>query len=127
MKLVLQRIHFKNCNWIFMIRDVTLGNTSCNLSHNLSRGLHLFHTRNFYWLSNRNIARQFAEGMLHCAMARKCNAALRQSLRKSEPDSTSCNASCNKNVVARLYDYEACYTLHLRLQLVSQQNCETSL
>ena len=44
---------------------------------------------------------------------------LRQSLRKVEPDSTSCNASCNKNV-ARLYDCEACYTLQFRLGLVSQ-------
>ena len=40
MKLVSQRIYFKN--WIFMIRDVTVGNTSCNLSRNLSRGFPLF-------------------------------------------------------------------------------------
>ena len=39
MKLVLQRIYFKN--WIFMITDFTLGNSSCNLSRNLSIGLHL--------------------------------------------------------------------------------------
>ena len=33
----------------------------------------------------------------------KCVAALRQSLRKVEPDSTSCSSSFNKNV-ALLYD-----------------------
>ena len=57
-----------------------------------------FQMASFYWLLDKNIARQVARGMLHCAMAKKCVAALRQSLRKVEPDSTSCNASCNKNV-----------------------------
>ena len=67
----------------------------------LSKGWELFLNSEFYWLHNRNIARQVARGMLHCAMAKKCVAALRQSLRKVEPDSTSYSASCNKNV-ARL-------------------------
>ena len=34
--------------------------------------------------------------MLHCAMAKKSIAALQQSLRKVEPDSTSCNVSATK-------------------------------
>ena len=63
----------------------------------LSRTGNYFQMASFYWLLNKNIARQVARGMLHCAMAKKCVAALRQSLRKVEPDSTSCNASCNKN------------------------------
>ena len=57
-----------------MIRDVTLCNVSCHLSRNLSGGHGLFYTASFYWLLNRNIARQVAiRGMLmHCAMAGKC-------------------------------------------------------
>ena len=35
----------------------------------------------FYWLLNRNIARQVARGMLHCAMSKKCVAVLWESLR----------------------------------------------
>ena len=57
--------------------------------------------------------------MLHCAMAK--NVLRRQPLRKVEPDSTSCNASCNDLKIA-----EACYTVQFSLQLVSEQNCETS-
>ena len=52
-------------------------------------------------------------------------AALPQSLREVEPDSTLCNACCNKNV-ARLDNCEACYTFQFRVQLVSQQNFEKS-
>ena len=52
----------------------------------------------FYWLIAQNIARQVARGVLHCAMLQKSVAALPQSLRKVELDSTSCNACCNKNV-----------------------------
>ena len=48
------------------------------------------------------MARQVARGMLHSAMSLKCAAAFQQSLRKVEPDSTSCNAS-GKNV-ARVYN-----------------------
>ena len=55
----------------------------------------------FYWLIAQNIARQVARGVLHCAMLQKSVAALPQSLRKVELDSTSCNACCSKNV-ARL-------------------------
>ena len=40
-------------------------------------------------------------------MAKKFIAVLRQSLRKVEPNSSSCNASCNKNV-AWVYDCKAC-------------------
>ena len=36
-----------------------------------------FYTTSFYQLLNRNIARQVADGMLHCVMARKYIAALR--------------------------------------------------
>ena len=42
-------------------------------------------------------------GLSHFAILQKCFAALPQSLRKVEADSTSCNACCNKNV-ARLDD-----------------------
>ena len=50
-----------------------------------------------------NIARQIAKDLLHSAMSKVlslvlCVAALRQSLQKVEHDSTSSNASCNKNV-----------------------------
>ena len=69
-----------------------------------------FQKASFYCLLNGNIARQVARGMLHCAMSKKCVAALRQSFRKVKPDSTSCNASCNKNI-ACLYHCEACYIL----------------
>ena len=58
-----------------------------------------------HWLHERiqrNTARQFGRGMLRCAIVKN---ALRQSRRKVEPDSTSRNASCNKNV-ARLQDCE---------------------
>ena len=79
----------------------------------------------FYWLIAQNIARQVARGVLHCAMLQKSVAALPQSLRKVELDSTSCNACCNKNV-ARLDDCGICYTVQFLVQLVSQQNCETS-
>ena len=89
-----------------MSRDVTLFNVSCNLSRNsdpramfgwVETGKY-FQIASFYWLPNKNIARQVARVMLHCAMFKKCVAALRQSLRKVEPDSTSCNTCCNKNV-----------------------------
>ena len=79
----------------------------------------------FYWLIAQNVARQVARGTLHCAMLQKSVAALPQSLRKVELDSTSCNACCNKNV-ARLDDCGICYTVQFLVQLVSQQNCETS-
>ena len=46
----------------------------------------------FYWLIAQKIARQVARGVLHCAMLQKSVAALPQSLRKVELDSTSCNA-----------------------------------
>ena len=72
----------------------------------------------FYWLIAQNIARQVARGTLHCAMLQKSVAALPQSLRKLELDSTSCNACCNKNV-ARLGDCGVCYTMQFLVQLVS--------
>ena len=73
-----------------MIRNVTRCNVSCNtisvdaVKQRVSIGCLTEILR---------VAR-----MLHCAMTRKCVAALRQSLRKVEPDSTSCNVSCNKSV-----------------------------
>ena len=79
----------------------------------------------FYWLIAQNIARQVARGVSHCAMLQKSVAALPQSFRKVEFDSTSCNACCNKNA-ARLDDCRVCYTMQFLMQLVSQQNCETS-
>ena len=79
----------------------------------------------FYWLIAQNIPRQVAKGVLHCAMLQKSVAALPQSLRNVEFDSTSCNACCNKNF-ARLDYCRVCYTVQFLMQLVSQQNCETS-
>ena len=70
----------------------------------------------FYWLIAQNIARQVARGVLHCAMLQKSVAALPQSLRKVELDSTSCNSCCNKNV-ARLDDCGVCYTMKFLVQL----------
>ena len=64
--------------------------------------------------------------VLHCAMLQKSVAALPQSLRKVELDSTSCNACCSKNV-ARLDDCGICYTMQFLVQFVSQQNCETKI
>ena len=96
MQPVSQRIYLKK--WSFMIRDVTRCNVSCNLAISIETGISDL-TASFYWLLDRNIARQIASGMLHCTKARKYIAALRQSLRKVESDFTSCNASCNKNVV----------------------------
>ena len=40
--------------------------------------------------------------MSHCAMLQKCIAMSPQSLRKVEPDSTSCNSCCNKIVATDL-------------------------
>ena len=80
----------------------------------------------FYWLIAQNIARQVARGVLHCAMLKKFVAALPQSLRKVELDSTSCNACCNKNV-ARLDDCGVCYTTQFLVQLVSQQKLRDKL
>ena len=51
-----------------------------------------------YWLIAQNFARQVARWVLHCAMLQQSVAALPQSLRKVELDSTSWNACCNKNV-----------------------------
>ena len=66
-----------------------------------------FQMANFNWLlTDRNIARQVVSGMLYTVQCLKKNtfAALRQSLRKVEPDSTSCNAFCNKKCCVALYD-----------------------
>ena len=59
----------------------------------------IFKWRVFIGCSAEILQDKLQEGLLHCALAKTCSAALRQSLRKVEPDSTSCNASCNKNVV----------------------------
>ena len=100
LQLISQRIYFENSSC--MVRDVTTVQRFLQLVSQsflmLSTTGNYFQMASFYWLLNKNIARQVARGMLHCAMAKKCVAALRQSLRKVEPDSTSCNASCNKNV-----------------------------
>ena len=81
-----------------MIRDVTLCNVFCNLSRNLSSGSwYLFLNSEFLLAARRKYCETSCKrDLLHCAMARKCIAALRKSLRKVEPDSTSCS-SCNKN------------------------------
>ena len=49
----------------------------------LSRTGNYFQMASFYWLLNKNIARQFARGMLHCAMAKKCVASVAAIVAKS--------------------------------------------
>ena len=120
-KALLRYICNLSRNFILRIKIAecyTLFNVSCSLSGNRFdvewRLGNYFQIANFYWLLNRNIARQVARGILHCAMYEKC-----------VPVFTSCNGFCNKNV-GWLYDYKTCYTLHFSWQLVLQQNCDTS-
>ena len=55
----------------------------------------------------------------------RCNvAAIVTLLEKVEPDSSSCNASCNKNVAFIYFMVARHVTLQLRLRLVSKQKCE---
>ena len=93
----------------------------CNVSCNLSSNLSLEDEVKVEVVFLLDIVRQVARGVL----LQKSVAALPQSLRKVELDSTSCKACCNKNV-ARLDDCGICYTVQFLVQLVSQQNCETS-
>ena len=93
MQLVSQQIYFQNKSSL-MLHGAKFVATS-----NLSRGWDLsLNSKFLFGCSTKNIDRQVGRGMLYCAMAGKCVAALWQSLRKIEPDSTLCNASCNKNV-----------------------------
>ena len=59
-----------------------LFNLSCNLSRNrFDIQQNYFQIACFDWLYGKNIAKQVARGMLHCATAEKCLATFRQSLR----------------------------------------------
>ena len=71
----------------------------CNVSCNLSSNLSLEDEVKVEVVFLLDIVRQVARGVL----LQKSVAALPQSLRKVELDSTSCNVCCNKNV-ARLDD-----------------------
>ena len=86
------------------------------------RNWELFSNSAFLLAAQQTYARQVVRGMLHCAMARKC-VAVAAIVVKSRTDSTSCSASCNKNVAF----YEG--MLHLVILLATcmcQQHCETS-
>ena len=67
----------------------------------------------------RKIARQVAEGVIHCAMV--LSIAATDLLWKVELSSTSCNASRNKKIARQPMLH--CVILQ---QLVSQRHCETS-
>ena len=60
-----------------------------------------------------------------CTTPKKFVAALRGSLRKVEPTSTSRNG-CGTKKVAKDVHFRVCYTGQFFVQHVSQQNCETS-
>ena len=89
--------------------------------------------RNF----SRNLSRNFvvpSRDKLHATLPivkplrnaeKKIVAVLRGLLRQVEPTSTSRN-DCGAKTVARHVNFKVCYTGHFFVQLVSQQNCETS-
>ena len=106
-------IKVSGVSWSEMLHGTTFLATCLAIS--VETGIE-FLTASFYWLLNGNIARQIARGMLLCTKAKKYIAALRQSSRKVESDFTSCNATCNKNVVW-LYDCKTCYSLQLHSQV----------
>ena len=72
-----------------------------------------------------NVATQVAGMILYKATIEKLVAALRDALPKVELISTSRNSGANKTVAWNVCG-SVCYTGHLFMQLVSQQNCETS-
>ena len=79
----------------------------------------------FDWPMPLNVATQVAGKVLHCATWEKFLATLRNALRKVELNSTSRNDCVNRKIAtndcSRVF-----YTRQYFVQLVSQQNCETS-
>ena len=79
----------------------------------------------FDWPMPLNVATQVAGKVLHCATWEKFLATLRNALRKVELTSTFRNDCCNKKIATNVCS-RVCYTRQYFVQLVSQQNCETS-
>ena len=87
---------------------VTLGNFSCNFVARLRHKLH-----------------GSLPGVTQPEMIMSRNVLLQSPLHEVEPTSTSRNG-CGNNKIARHVHFRACYTRQRFVQLVSQQNCETS-
>ena len=79
----------------------------------------------FDWPMPLNVATQIAGKVLHCATWEKFLAMLRNVLQKVELTSTFRNDCSNKKIVTNVCS-RVCYTRQYFVQLVSQQNCETS-
>ena len=79
----------------------------------------------FDWPMLLNVATQVAGKVLHSATWEKFLATSRNALRKVELISTFRNESGNKKIAANVCS-RVCYTRQYFVQLVSQQNCETS-
>ena len=79
----------------------------------------------FDWPMPVNVATQVAGKVLHCATWEKFLATLRNALRKVELTSTFRNDCGNKKIATNAFS-RVCYTRQYFLQLVSQQNWETS-
>ena len=79
----------------------------------------------FDWPRALNVATQVAGKVLQCATWEKFLATLRNALRKVELTSTFRNDCGNKKIATNLCS-RVCCTRKYFVQLVSQQNCETS-
>ena len=79
----------------------------------------------FDWPMPLNVATQVAGKVLHCATWEKFLATLQNALRKVELTSTFRNDCGNKKIATDVCS-RVCYTRQYFVQLVSQQNCETS-
>ena len=104
------------------LNRVTLGSVSCNLSRFDD---HMTLKEHFHWLVPQTVATQVAGKVLHCATWEKFLATLRDAMRKVELTSTFRN-DCGNKKIARNVCCRVCYTRQYFVQLVSQQNCETS-
>ena len=79
----------------------------------------------FDWPMPLNVATQVAGKVLHCATWEKFLATLRNALQKVELTSTFHNDCSDKKIATNVCSW-VCYTRQYFVQLVSQQNCETS-
>ena len=83
------------------------------------------YSKPFHWPMPLNVAPQVAGKVLHCATWEKFLATLRDALKKVELTSTFRN-DCGNTKNATNVCSRVCYTRQYFVQLVSQQNCETS-
>ena len=82
-----------------MIRDVTICNVFLQLVLQSQQSWDLFLNGEFLLVAQQKYCETSCKRDCYTVQwLKKYVAVLRQSLRKVEPDSTSCNASCNKNV-----------------------------